>query len=455
MQIIARDNQCVVIGLGVTGMSCARYLARKNIPFSVVDTREVPSNLALFKQEFPEVPLYLGAIEQSVLLNANELIISPGVSLDLPEIAYAIKQGVDYCGDIDLFRREATAPIVAITGSNGKSTVTELVGQMALDAGKRVAVGGNLGTPALDLLSEQEPDLYVLELSSFQLERSQPLNAEVATVLNISADHMDRYANLVAYHQAKHRIFFGCHQAVVNRSDPLSKPLVPETVTQWSFGLTKPDFKGFGLLHEDGIEYLAFEFSPLMAVSELQIIGRHNIENALAALALGHAVNLPMATMLNTLKSFTGLEHRCQFVTSINEVRFYNDSKATNVGATIAALKGLKANVKKMVLIAGGVGKGADFSELKNPVLDCCRAVVLIGEQANALAQMFQTSDIKVVMASSMLEAVELAKQCAHAGDAVLLAPACASFDMFDNYQHRGQMFSDMVRDMQAKGNVA
>ena len=338
MQIIAKDNKCVVVGLGLTGLSCARFLASKSIPFSVVDSRTNPPGLEQLQQEFPGVAVSTGEITDESLQGANEIVISPGVALTEPAISRAIEAGVAYCGDIDLFRREAKAPIVAITGSNGKSTVTALVGEMAKAAGKNVAVGGNIGVPALELLAEKEPDLYVLELSSFQLERAQPLNAEVATVLNISADHMDRYSNLESYHRAKHRIFFGCKQVVVNTADDLTKPLVGEEVKYWHFGLGQPDFKGFGLIKEGEQEFLAFQFEKLMPVTELKIVGRHNIENALAALALGHAAGLPFAAMLSALKSFNGLEHRCQFVDSINGVKYYNDSKATNVGAAVAAI---------------------------------------------------------------------------------------------------------------------
>tara|TARA_R110000868_G_scaffold159_3_gene1645 strand:+ start:27353 stop:28714 length:1362 start_codon:yes stop_codon:yes gene_type:complete len=450
VQIIAKDNHYVVVGLGLTGLSCARYLASQNIPFSVVDSRMQPPGLAQLQKELPDVTVSLGAISDEALANANELIISPGVSLEEPAIQRAIDAGVAYCGDIDLFRRVVKAPIIAITGSNGKSTVTALVGEMAIAAGKKVAVGGNIGVPALDLLSEPEPDLYVLELSSFQLERSQPLNAEVATVLNISADHMDRYSDIAAYHRAKHRIFFGCQQVVVNCSDTLSKPLVHDEVKQWHFGLGQPDFKGFGLIKEDGQEFLAFQFEKLMPVTELKIVGRHNIENALAALALGHAAGLPFAAMLSALRDFSGLAHRCQFVTSIAGVKYYNDSKATNVGAALAAIEGLEASVEKIILIAGGEGKGASFDDLLAPVQRACRAVVVIGAEAETLSRLLSPA-VNVVKAVTMAEAVATAKTLAKEGDAVLLAPACASFDMYNNYQQRGDDFCTAVTSLKNK----
>lgn len=446
MQLIATDNRKVVVGLGLTGLSCARYLASRQQVFSVVDSRLEPPGLSAFKTEFPQVSISLGEISDAALAGADQLVVSPGIGLDEPAISRAISDGVSVCGDIDLFREEAKAPIIAITGSNGKSTVTTLVGEMAARCGKNVAVGGNIGIPALDLLQDPEPDLYVLELSSFQLERTDQLAAEVATVLNLSADHMDRYPNMMAYHQAKHRIFKGCKKAVVNRADPLSQPLVADHVEVWSFGVDKPDIRGFGLISEQGVDYLAYEFERLMPVSELKIAGRHNIENALSALALGKAINLPMAPMLETLKAFSGLPHRCQFVAEHKGVRYFNDSKGTNVGATVAAISGLSEGVGKVVLIAGGEGKGADFSPLLPVVQRCARTAVLIGESAPALQALFDGS-VETHRAATMQEAVEQAASIARAGDVVLLSPACASFDMFENYQHRGEVFAAAVSD--------
>lgn len=447
MQLIATDNKQVVIGLGLTGLSCARYLKREKRVFSVVDSREEPPELENFRHEFPDVEVTVGEISDESLLGAALLIVSPGVALDEPAIANALKNGTSVCGDIDLFREKAVAPIVAITGSNGKSTVTTLLGEMAKCAGKKAAVGGNIGVPALDLLEGEEPDLYVLELSSFQLERAGMLNVDVATVLNISADHMDRYPNLIAYHQAKHQIFRGCKKVVVNRADPLSRPLVAEDVEELNFGLDQPDFKGFGLLVEAGEEYLAYQFEKLMPVSELKIVGRHNIENALAALALGKAVGLSIAPMLDALRAFRGLEHRCQLVDEWQGVRYYNDSKGTNVGASIAAIEGLVGGGRKVVLIAGGVAKGADFSPLLPVIKAHVRGVVVIGEAAEQLTQLC-SEDVTVVSAMSMDSAVKSASLISEQGDAVLLSPACASFDMFKNYQHRGESFVNAVADM-------
>ena len=315
---------------------------------------------------------------------------------------------------------------------------------MAAAAGVKVAVGGNLGTPALDLLDEQ-PELYVLELSSFQLETTTNLNAMVATVLNISEDHMDRYASLATYHLAKHRIFRGAQQVVVNRDDALSRPLVADDLPRLTFGLSRPDFKGFGLIEQDGESWLAYEFKALMTARELKMRGAHNQSNALAALALGQAAGLPMAAMLDTLRSFTGLPHRCQWVGSHNDVAYFDDSKATNVGAALAAINGFAADMNgKLVLIAGGDGKGADFAPLQAPVVAHCRAVVLLGRDADRLSAALGDAVVQRRV-SSIEEAVTVAAELAEAGDLVLLSPACASLDMFRNFEERGRLFADAV----------
>jgi UDP-N-acetylmuramoylalanine--D-glutamate ligase len=319
-----------------------------------------------------------------------------------------------------------------------------MVGDMAAAAGKRVAVGGNLGTPALDLLDDSV-ELYVMELSSFQLETTDQLCAEVATVLNVSEDHMDRYSGLPAYHLAKHRIFRGARQVVVNRQDALSRPLIGEGLPCWTFGLNKPDFHGFGLREENGEKYLAFQFENLMPVRELKVRGAHNQANALAALALGHAVGLPFAAMLDSLRTFTGLAHRCQWLRERSGVSYYDDSKATNVGAALAAIEGLGADISgKLVLIAGGDGKGADFSALRAPVAAHCRAVVLLGRDAELVAQAVGDA-VPLIRVKTLDEAVLRAAEIAQDGDAVLLSPACASLDMFKNYEERGRLFAQAV----------
>ncbi|EIK54236.1 UDP-N-acetylmuramoyl-L-alanyl-D-glutamate synthetase [Stutzerimonas stutzeri TS44] len=442
--LIASDQFRIVVGLGKSGMSVVRHLARRGLPFAVADTRANPPELATLKAQYPGVEVRCGELDVEFLCRASELLVSPGLAIATPALQAAAARGVKLSGDIDLFAREAKAPIIAITGSNAKSTVTTLVGEMAAAAGRKAAVGGNLGTPALDLLDD-EVELYVLELSSFQLETTDQLNAEVATCLNVSEDHMDRYSGLPAYHQAKHRIFRGARQVVINRDDRLSRPLIGEDVPVWSFGLGKPDFKGFGLFEECGEKYLAFQFEALMPVGDLKIRGAHNQANALAALALGHAVGLPFDAMLQTLRSFAGLAHRCQWVGERGGVAFYDDSKATNVGAALAAIDGLGADIAgKLVLIAGGDGKGADFSALHAPVARYCRAVVLLGRDADVLAAALDGA-APLLRVRTLEEAVQQAAACATAGDAVLLSPACASLDMFKNFEERGRLFAAAV----------
>nr|WP_319526790.1 UDP-N-acetylmuramoyl-L-alanine--D-glutamate ligase [Pseudomonas laurentiana] len=447
MSLIASDHFRIVVGLGKSGMSLVRFLASRGIAFAVADTRENPPELATLRRDYPQVEVRCGELDVDFLCRADELYVSPGLALATPALQLAAARGVKLSGDIELFARNAKAPIVAISGSNAKSTVTTLVGEMAAAAGKRVAVGGNLGTPALDLLSD-DVELYVLELSSFQLETTDQLNAEVATVLNISEDHMDRYSGLPAYHLAKHRIFRGARQVVVNRQDALSRPLLTEGQTCWTFGLNTPDFRAFGLREENGEKFLALEFQNLMPVRELKVRGAHNQSNALAALALGHAVGLPFDAMLSSLRSFTGLAHRCQWLRERDGVNWYDDSKATNVGAALAAIEGLGADIDgKLVLVAGGDGKGADFSALRAPVAAHCRAVVLLGRDAELLAQALGDS-VPLIRVKTLDEAVQQCAVLARPGDAVLLSPACASLDMFKNFEERGRLFAQAVEGL-------
>lgn len=448
MTLIASDHKRIIVGLGATGQSCARHLARKGVPFAVVDTREAPSGLDDFQAAFPDVDIHCGALDAEYLCQASELIVSPGVPVSDPAIQMAVAAGVHVCGDIDLFCREISAPVIAITGSNAKSTVTTLVGEMASAAGIDVGVGGNLGQPVLDMLAEGEQDLYVLELSSFQLETCHELRAKVATVLNISPDHQDRYENMHAYYLAKHRIFRGCNHAVINRDDALTAPLLPKGVTSSAFYLGRPDLNLFGLVESEGESWLAVGQDKLLAISELKVRGQHNVANALAALALGEAAGLPRDAMLQALREFTGLRHRCQWVADVAGVAYFNDSKGTNVGATVAALNGLGPTLQadgSIVLIAGGDGKGAEFDELTGPVKQHCRAVVLIGTDAEKIENVLTTPTYH---AQNMAEAVNRARELAKAGDIVLLSPACASFDMFRNFNARGDAFVDAVEQL-------
>ncbi len=448
MTLIGTDRFTIVIGLGKTGISCARYLASRGERFAVVDTREQPPQLESFRSEFPTVAIECGELQIDTLKRASRLVVSPGVSRKLPAIVAAEAEGVQVIGDIDLFCLAVSAPIVAITGSNAKSTVTTLVGEMAAAAGIEVGVGGNLGTPVLDLLSEGEKQLYVLELSSFQLETTSELRAAVATVLNISPDHMDRYDDLMAYHRAKHIIYQGCRQAVWNGDDNLTQPLIPDRVPRCRFSLGTPDLGQYGVISEEGEQYLACGLDRLMPVSELKMPGQHNVANALAALALGAAVRIPMAVMLQTLRRFSGLEHRCQWVRELEGVQYFNDSKGTNVGATLAAIEGFGAQLQqrggRILLIAGGDGKGADFSELKAPLLKWGRNVVLIGRDREAIATALEP-EVSTSREDSLSAAVTEARRLARSGDVVLLSPACASFDMFSGFEDRGDQFMALV----------
>ncbi len=448
MALIGSSCKRVVVGLGKTGLSCARYLAAKGLPFSVVDSRPSPPGLAAMRDEFPDVIVYTGGLDEQLLAGADELIVSPGIAVDTPAIAKAVGSGATAMGDIELFCRAVTnKPVIAITGSNGKSTVTTLVGNMAREAGVCVAVGGNIGTPALELL-KQPADLYVLELSSFQLETTDSLRAVAATILNMSPDHMDRYSSMVAYHAAKQKIYRGCKAAVVNRDDPLSMPLLPRNTACTFFTAQSPDLQQYGLQRDNHETWLCKGPRRLLNAAELRVFGRHNHLNALAALALGEAAGIDEVAMLRALRCFPGLRHRCQWVAESGGVQWFNDSKATNVGASVAAIEGLgKALSGQLVLIAGGDGKGADFSELLAPVKRYVRHVVLLGRDSPQIKRVIE-GQVPYSYASSMEEGVTHAANNSVPGDAVLLAPACASFDMFTGFEQRGDQFIRCIHQL-------
>ncbi|TNF33653.1 MAG: UDP-N-acetylmuramoyl-L-alanine--D-glutamate ligase [Gammaproteobacteria bacterium] len=437
-----KNPYTLVVGLGVTGMSVVRYLRHRGHDVVVVDSREKPPGADELKANYPEVTYYFGAFDEIYFNDADKLIVSPGVPISEPVIKQAIRQGVPAVGDIELFALEARAPIVAITGSNGKSTVTTLVGEMAKQAGINVAVGGNLGTPALDLLRD-DVELYVLELSSFQLETVHTLKLIAAAVLNISADHLDRYESYEDYVAAKRHIYDDCVNAIVNRDDNEVSKMGQGQQHVTGFTLFEPAAKDFGLCISAGEAWLCKGQQKLIAEAELKLGGRHNTANALAALALGESAGIPLASMLQTLRDFTGLPHRTQWVAEKNGVVWYDDSKGTNVGATIAAIEGMQVK-NKLLLIAGGLGKGADFSPLQKAVRDKVRVVVLIGKDAGKIEQAIN-GVVPVVYAKDMDDAVRLAASQAQSGDCVLLSPACASFDMFSGYAHRGEVFVKAV----------
>jgi UDP-N-acetylmuramoylalanine--D-glutamate ligase len=438
------EPRTLVVGLGATGLSCARFLAGRNVEVAVTDSRDQPPAVDLMREELPDVALFLGGFDKEVFARAERIVVSPGVSMHEDLIADALRRGVEVIGDIELFARSAKAPVIAITGSNGKSTVTTLVGEMARRAGRQVRVGGNIGVPALDLINATEPDLYVLELSSFQLETVASLRCHAAVVLNVSPDHMDRYPSFDDYARAKQRIYACATVQVVNRDDRRAAALASGGERQVSFGLDAPEGSDFGIVETGSGPWIAGDGEPWMAVSQVRIAGRHNLSNALAALALGEVAGLERQAMMQVLCEFQGLPHRTQWVAERDGIAWYNDSKATNIGATLAAVQGFDG---PLVLIAGGQGKGADFAELAAGLDQRVKAVVLIGEAAGEIRQAIGAR-IAVREAGSMHEAVGFAAQLAQAGDLVLLSPACASFDMFDNYEHRGQVYMQAVREL-------
>lgn len=449
-EIIATNRRTAILGTGATGLSVARFLSARETPFVFVDSRAEPPHLKQVRREYPNVELVLGPFDKDFLLSFDRLIVSPGISLSEPELIAAREQGVELIGDLELFLQYAKAPVIAITGSNGKSTVTTLVGQMAEDSGLVVGVGGNLGTPMLDLL-DGNSQLYVVELSSFQLELLDNSRGAIVALLNISEDHLDRYPQLQQYHAAKHRIFRGAGKVVVNREDRLTRPLISTQIPMTSFGLNQPDLGDFGILEGLSEGYLSYGIERLMRIDELALKGTHNIANALAALALGYAADLPMQTMLETLKTFKGLPHRCENIAEIDGVLYIDDSKATNIGAAVAALNsfGIRGQ-KNLLLIAGGQGKGQDFDGLKAPLSDFVKLTLLLGEDAQQIQQALQDCG-DLIAVESMELAVQAAHQVAVPGDIVLLSPACSSFDMFTGFEHRGQCFQEAVSALLGK----
>jgi UDP-N-acetylmuramoylalanine--D-glutamate ligase len=432
----------VVVGLGKTGASCVRFLAKRGLPVRATDSRPAPPGLAALGELARRLDLRLGGFDLSLLDGASRLLLSPGVSPAEPIAVEARARGIEILGDIELFAREVRAPVVAVTGTNGKSTVTSLVAHMAQVAGLRVLAGGNLGEPALDLLERPVPDLYVLELSSFQLETTSSLSVRAAVVLNVTADHLDRYGSIDDYRAAKERIFAHAATLVLNADDPLVAPMGSRHAAPvLRFSLVRDDVE-FSLKVADGITSLARGGNALLDVARLKISGAHNAANALAALALGEAAGLPYAAMLTALESFPGLPHRSAWVADRDGVRYVDDSKGTNVGATIAAVAGTS---RPLIVIAGGEGKGQDFTPLAAAFRGRVRRAVLIGKDAAAIGRVLE--DVCAVeYAATMAGAVAAAAAAARPGDLVLLSPACASLDMFRDYAHRGDVFADAVR---------
>ena len=433
----------VIVGLGKTGLSCFRYLSNQGLNVAITDSREEPPELLELKAEFESASVYLGQINEQVLLASDQIILSPGVSLDNKSIKLSIENNIPVFGDIELFCQKAQAPIIAVSGSNGKSTVTTIVAEMTRLAGLKTYVGGNIGIPALDLLSDSTPDLYVLELSSFQLETTYSLNAHASVVLNVSSDHMDRYSSLKDYVNTKKRIYSGQGLMVLNKDEEYIHSIIDSKRDTIYFSLGAPEGENFGLINHNNEVWLSQGNEKIINKNQLKIKGEHNISNALAAMALAGSVNVPTNIMADVLKNFTGLEHRCQLVREIDNVSWYNDSKATNVGACIASITGL-CELGNIILIAGGDSKGADLSGLNPIVKKYIKRVFLFGIDANKLADVMG-SDVDKEFVNNMNEAVKGASKIADSDDIVLLAPACSSLDMYKNYQQRGDAFISAI----------
>lgn len=441
-ELISSSTRRAILGLGMTGRSVARFWKAQGIPFVALDTRSELANDLDLRRELVGVETQFGDLNDSAFSDIDLLIASPGIAMDSPELLRAKQAGVEIRGDIDLFVAETDKPVIGITGSNGKSTVTTFVGQLLEACGLRVAVGGNLGTGALDLLN-QEVDVFVLELSSFQLERAGELNLAVATVLNLTPDHLDRHETMPLYHLAKHRIFAGAKHVAVNARDPLTLPVGKGDVPWIAWRDDEPDLQQLGIRKVDGEPWIAFGFEPLVRCADLPVTGAHNVQNVLAALAVSRGIGLEFSTLISGVASLKGLPHRCEFIAEVNGVTYVNDSKATNVGATVSALGGL-ARDGNIILIVGGEAKGQSFQALSAAVKGACKHVLLIGAAAAEVSKSLP-SDTPRDSVNSLGTAVEVAAQVARPGDVVLLSPACASFDMFDHYQHRGEVFREAV----------
>ena len=434
-----KNAKDLVAGLGATGLSIARYLQRSDIVATFFDSREEPPGIAELEEICPDAKVLLGDVK--LPKGIQRIIASPGISDSHPLIASAHKKKLEVISDIELFAREAKAPFVAVTGSNGKSTVTTLLHHMCCADGRDALAGGNLGKPALDLLSEDEPDIYVLELSSFQLHRTQELPAEVAILLNVTPDHLDWHTDENEYRQSKYRVYRDAEAAVVNRADEDAMTVAKNCDRVVSFGLDAPQDGQYGLRVDNDQTYLARGETLLIACSDLAMFGVHNQLNALAALAAGDLLGLDMSAMLQVLVEFPGLPHRMQFVARVGAVDYINDSKATNVAAAVASIESIES---MLVLVAGGDGKGGDFSDLATAVEDKLRGVVLIGKDAEKIAHALDTV-MPVQFADTMGAAVSMAAKCAESDDTVLLAPACASLDQYSSYMERGSSFCDAV----------
>jgi UDP-N-acetylmuramoylalanine--D-glutamate ligase len=490
--IDAAGQTAVVLGLGQSGLAMARALTAGGALVRVADTRAEPPMLAALRVELPQVRFSGGAFDSSLLDGATLLALSPGLSpthsAAAPLVSAARKAGIDVVGEIELFARALAAlktsrgyapRLVGVTGTNGKTTTARLAGLLVERSGRSVAVAGNISPTALDTLREclrenRLPDTWVLELSSFQLATTRSLACDAATVLNVTQDHLDWHGSFDAYVKAKARIFSPRTVQVLNRDDPVVAAMARKSSPVVTFRLQAPaQADEYGLLTENGITWLAYAedlahghrrrrpegeqevaaeqlfVHRLMPADALAIRGRHNAGNALAALALARAIGCPLAPMLHALRTYRGEPHRVQLIATVGGVHFYDDSKGTNVGATVAALDGLAAEGLRLVVILGGAGNGEDFAPLAAPLARAARAVVLIGRDAALIEQAIRkaATPYRIHHAASLPEAVEVAAGAAHEGDAVLLSPACASLDMFRDYVHRAEVFAQAVRE--------
>ncbi len=445
MHLDHQEKKRVIVGVGQTGQSCMRFFSRSGLPFSVFDTRENPEGIGSLLKEFSNINFRFGADQVATLDDVDQLVLSPGVDLSDAIFRNIDLSGKELTNDIAIFSDITVTPKVLITGSNAKSTVTTLLGKMAEVAGLRVAVGGNLGKPALDLLND-ESEMYILELSSFQLEYCSNLGAKVAAILNISNDHLDRHRSMDNYQRIKQRIYQGAESIVFNRHDPLTRPLDSSPSTSLkSFGIDKPKSGHYGVVEIDGKQYVSRGSDVLLAVEEIPQQGEHHLMNVVAAIAIGDMANIPVIDMVLAIKEFNGLPHRCERVAVVGGVAYFNDSKATNEAATVTAIRSMsKLTDGDVVVILGGRAKQDDFSSLFTQLQGMRYKLVVIGESAE-LIKRFVPEDIFVIGAETLPLAVVQAQMISVTGDIVLLSPACASFDMFDSFEHRGDVFKRSV----------
>lgn len=435
-------QKALILGLGKSGVACAQFLSARGCELILADTRDQLSHAERLKQQYPEAVMHLGELSLELLEDIDALVISPGLDPRHPVVQAAYARSIDVLGDVELFARVVDKPVVAITGSNGKSTVTVLLGEMAKAAGLNVVVGGNLGRPAVELLDEQA-DAYVLELSSFQLETTSSLNPKAATILNLSPDHMDRYDDYADYVKAKARVFMGAECAIINADDAEVVSIacnLPSGIKPSHFSVDQSKNADYACDHSQ----LLVNGRPWMALGQMQLTGRHNVANALACVALAHAMGWREEGIKKALQTFPGLSHRMQPVLMHDGVQWINDSKATNVGATCAAVSGLESSY---IVILGGVDKAQDFTELKEALVGRARLVVLIGDHVQSLLTAL-VGCIDLQRADSMLQAVQVARQYAQTGDTVLLSPACASFDWYSGFEARGDDFVSAVHQV-------